>query len=434
MRACQGGFVFSFSAHPATLTVTQGIQDAFRYLGASWRRWLPMVLIVSAGTLVAYAVLYSAVTSDGFRSLYYIDSYSGQVVWAPDAQSRLWSIFGAGAGLGLLAGILNLVAGWVFTATAISGLRHRPLTLSFVVERGLRVFAAGFILGLAAVAGFVVLVLFTIATMGIGFLLFFAAVPAFIYMICRLQFMSLAIFDGFGVIDGMKESWRLSQRSVLRIFGWALMAVLLTIVFSIAGGIASLPFSASGATPIAQAVSSGVSATASCFLVFMIAALYESQRARMDPGLYGPAPMPFYAGPGYPPAPYGYPAQPPAGYGYPPQPPAGQGYPPQPPAGQGWTGPSAPLTGYGWVNPSPQPPTFNYPGQAQPGSGWVVPGAPPSGPAYPSAPQGWVAPPQAGPAPQTGPVAPPQTGPVAPPPPDAGPTEPPAPTEPPTTA
>jgi hypothetical protein len=407
------------------ISVTQGIQDAFRYLGASWRRWLPMVLLISVFTLVIYAVVYSYVGSTDFRSLYYVDSYTGQIVFEPDAQSKLWSLVLPGLAIGLVYVILNMVAGWVFAATAISGLRNRPLTIAGVVERGLWTIVAGIVIVVAVLVAVIAWVIVTVILFPIGVLLAFAAIPLGIYIEIRLIFISLAIFDGFGPIEGIKEAWRLSNGSVLRMFGWGLMAILITIAFSIAGGLVSAPFTATGAAPVAQAMSGAIGLTASCFTVFMMAVLYESERARKDPNLYGPVPMPMYGGYGYPsappaipgwidpsapPAPYGYPAYP-AYPAYPPQPPAGYGYPSypaQPPAGPGWANPSAPPPGYGWVNPAPQPPAFSYPGQAQPGSGWVVPGAPPSAPAYPSAPQGWVAPPA------PGPLAPPQSGPAQP--------------------
>ena len=419
--------MFSFSAHPAMISVTQGIQDAFRFLGASWRRWLPMVLLISVFTLVIYAVIYSYIGSTDFRSLYYVDSYTGKIVFEPDAQSKLWSLVLPGLAIGLVYLILNVVAGWVFAATAISGLRNRPLTIAGVVERGLWTIVAAIMIAIAALFAIIAWVLVAVIAFPIGVLLVFAAVPVGIYIEIRLIFVSLAIFDGFGPIEGIKEAWRLSNGSVLRMFGWGLMAILITIAFSIAGGLVSAPFTATGAAPVAQAMSGAIGLTASCFTVFMMAVLYESQRARMDPNLYGPVPMPMYPGYGYPqqpPAGYGYPGypqQPPAGYGYPGYP----GYPAQPPAGPGWANPSAPPPGYGYPGyPAPQPPAFSYPGQAQPGSGWVVPGAPPSAPIYPSAPQGWVAPPA------PAPLAPPQSGPAQPPAPEP-PLDPPTQTDPP---
>jgi hypothetical protein len=409
------------------ISVTQGIQDAFRFLGASWRRWLPMVLLISVFTLVIYAVIYSYIGSTDFRSLYYVDSYTGKIVFEPDAQSKLWSLVLPGLAIGLVYLILNVVAGWVFAATAISGLRNRPLTIAGVVERGLWTIVAAIMIAIAALFAIIAWVLVAVIAFPIGVLLVFAAVPVGIYIEIRLIFVSLAIFDGFGPIEGIKEAWRLSNGSVLRMFGWGLMAILITIAFSIAGGLVSAPFTATGAAPVAQAMSGAIGLTASCFTVFMMAVLYESQRARMDPNLYGPVPMPMYPGYGYPqqpPAGYGYPGypqQPPAGYGYPGYP----GYPAQPPAGPGWANPSAPPPGYGYPGyPAPQPPAFSYPGQAQPGSGWVVPGAPPSAPIYPSAPQGWVAPPA------PAPLAPPQSGPAQPPAPEP-PLDPPTQTDPP---
>lgn len=425
--------MFSFSAHPAMISVTQGIQDAFRFLGASWRRWLPMVLLILVFTLVIYAVVYSYIGSTDFRSLYYVDSYTGKVVFEPDAQSKLWSLVLPGLAIGLVYLILNMVAGWVFAATAISGLRNRPLTIAGVIERGLWTIVAAIMIAIAALFAIIAWVLVAVIAFPIGVLLAFAAIPVGIYIEIRLIFVSLAIFDGFGPIEGIKEAWRLSNASVLRMFGWGLMAILITIAFSIAGGLVSAPFTATGAAPVAQAMSGAIGLTASCFTVFMMAVLYESQRARMDPNLYGPVPMPMYPG-------YGYPQQPPAGYGYPgypgfpQQPPAGYGYPSypvypaQPPAGPGWANPSAPPPGYGYPGyPAPQPPAFSYPGQAQPGSGWVVPGAPPSAPVYPSAPQGWVAPPA------PAPLAPPQSGPAQPSAPEP-PLDPPSQTDPPATS
>ena len=53
---------------------------------------------------------------------------------------------------------------------------------------------------------------------------------------------------------------------------------------------------------------------ASCFIVFMMAALYESERARKDPSLYPIQPMPGYPAP-YPTGPYGQQPYPTAPYG-----------------------------------------------------------------------------------------------------------------------
>jgi hypothetical protein len=429
---CQGGFVFSFSAHPATITVTQGIQDAFAYLSQTWKTWLPVVIVIALCELLVRAVVGSVSTAN----LYYSDPYTNQITWSTNSGAVLGRLIW----LELLTIAVSTIGGWVFVGLAVAGLRRQPLTASRVINRGLLTIVYTLVVlavvGVAAVA----LILVTVLVPPIGVLLLLVATPVAIYVAIRLVFANLAIFDGFGPIDAAYESWRLSQSSVLRLLGWGLMAWLIDIGFGIVAGIASLPFTAGGSDSVGGAISTGVGTVGSCLTVFMMAALYESQRARMDMNLYGPVPM--YGGYGYPspppaipgwvdpnaPAQYGYPQQPPAPYGYPQQPPAPYGYPQQPPTAPGWVNPGAPPPPYGWVNPNPQPPAFNYPGQAQPGSGWLGP-QPPATPAYPSAPQVWVAPPQAGPAPQTPPAAQPDAGPTEPP----AATEPPAPTDPPAT-
>jgi hypothetical protein len=410
--------VFSFSAHPATITVTQGIQDAFGYLSATWKTWLPVVIVLAAFAWLTSAVIGSVTTS----GLFYTDSYSSQFYWSSDSSAQVGRL----TQTTFLSSIASTVGSWVFLGLAVGGLRHQALTVSRVVTRGLWSIVASLFIGIVFVVAAAALAIVTVRLGGIGVLVLFAAIPAVIYLAIRVVFTNLAIFDGFGPIAGIQESWRLSGGSVLRLFGWGLTAILITLGFGIVGSIAAAPFAQGGSRPVGSAISTGVTAVGSCLILFMLAALYESQRARSNPNLYGPAPM--YPG-------YGYPQQPPAGYGYPAYP-GYPGYPAQPPAGPGWANPSAPPAGYGYpAYPAPQPPAFSYPGQAQPGSGWVVPGAPPSAPIYPSAPQGWVAPPTIAP-PAPGPLAPPQSGPPAPtgqsdP---ANPSEPPAPTDPPATA
>jgi hypothetical protein len=119
-----------------------------------------------------------------------------------------------------------------------------------------------------------------------------AFVPVAWYIAIRLVFVNLAVFDGFGPIEAIRESWRISQRSVLRLLGWGLMAFLLGLGFVIVGGLASSPFSATGLAAVGQAASAAVTTTGSCLVVFLMAVLYESQRARSDPTLYGPPPVP----------------------------------------------------------------------------------------------------------------------------------------------
>ena len=56
-RGLQGGHVFRFDTHPGAVTVGEGVQMAFDYLQTTWRKWLPVVVVVAAFTFVAYALV-----------------------------------------------------------------------------------------------------------------------------------------------------------------------------------------------------------------------------------------------------------------------------------------------------------------------------------------------------------------------------------------
>ncbi len=231
-----------------------------------------------------------------------------------------------------------------------------------------------------------------VASPPIGIILFIAAVIVAVYAAMRLSFGSLAIFDGAGPIEGLRRSWSISQGAVLRIFGWYLMASLISLGIALVSSIVSLPFAAGRFTFGAQLISSLGSGLATVLLAFMVAVLYESQRARKIPGLYPVDPR-WLAAQGYGPGPgamgssswlgehpvrilprrggrlllgdrlrWGPPpgAYPPGAY------PPGS-YPPGPPAG-----------------PAGYPPTAFPPGPYPPGPGAFPPGAPaPYPPAYP---------------------------------------------------
>ena len=359
--------MFQFTAHPATIGATDGVQVAFAYLQTSWRRWLPAVVVVALCALVAYAVLLASVDSFDFKSLYYVDPNTNRIVWYSDSQARLWSLLVPFVAVELVTVILGLIASWVFSATAISGLRNQPLTMSRVVSRGLLTIVAGLLIAAAFIGAVIVWIVVTVLAPPVGILALLVAIPGAIYVEIRLIFLSLAIFDGFGPIEAILESWRISQRSVLRLFGWGLMALLLILGFAIVGGIASSAFSAAGLIAVAQATSTAVGLVASCLIVYLMAVLYESQRARHDPTLYGPPPIPVpaygYQWPGYTYSGYPGPGTPPAGP-YPPAPgsPSDQW---APPAGQGSGIP-------GWVNPNSDAPGWQ-------GSQWAPPAAQRSG-------------------------------------------------------
>ncbi len=383
--------MFSFRRHPAAIGIGDGLQTAFDYLQAAWRRWLPAVVAIAVVTGFLYLLLGSVSTA----SLYYIDASTGQLVWQPDAGNQLSRL----AGIELASGLVGLVGGWVFTAAAIAGLRNRPMTTAFVVVRGLLSVVASILLallvGVAAIAWFVLL----LGVPGIALLLLLALIPALIYVAVRVAFFTIAIFDGYGPIEGIREAWRLSRGGVVRLFGWALMAILIEIGFGIVAGIVGGLLGGGSLLPLGQAVTTLVTTTGSCFVVFMMAVLYESQRARHDPGAYG-----YAGGPGYPPpypgGPYPYAGGPyPSGpYPYAPGAPAWPGEPvwPAPGGSPGDQGayPGGPAPYPGAPAPWPGAPA-PYPGVPvpYPGAPAQYPGGPapyPAGPApYPGVPAPW---------------------------------------------
>jgi hypothetical protein len=294
---------------------------------------------------------------------------------------------------------VSLVASWVFYATAIAGLRNRPVTLESVVLRGLLYLVAGILMAVVAfvaiLAVTILVVVVTVLSPPLGVLLIlllvFAAIPVALYLEARLILTGMAIFDGFGPIEGIKESWRLSNGSVMRLLGWGVMAWLISLAFAILAGVVSTPFTLGGLAPVGQGFSAGVTAVAACLTTYMMAVIYESQRARLDPTLYGPPPAPAYFGyPGPGPAWPAYQGTPPAWPGAPGTPPPGF-YPGPNAAGPGW--PGAPGTPPAWPGAPGTPPAWpGAPTNPTAIPGWVNPNA---APAWPPSAQGDAPPPSA---------------------------------------
>jgi hypothetical protein len=301
--------VFRFSNNPAAIGVFDGIQDALTYLQTSWRKWLPVVGVIAAFSFVAYVL--TGPLDPGV--LYHTDVDTGRVVLNSDALSKLYGSIASGLSYLLLAAI----GGWFFSATAIGGLRNRPLTFSRVIARGLVTVLSGIIVAAAAailVTGLILVAVVAPPLRLTTIMLALGTTPVAIYLLVRLVFTGLAIFDGFGPIGGIQESWRLSQGSVSRIFGWGMLALLMNIAIGAIASIIVSPFSMTGIAPLAQAASAAIATTGSCLVVFMMAVLYESERACKDPTLY---PYPAWLGYGSQPAgPYApgpalaYPARP----------------------------------------------------------------------------------------------------------------------------
>ena len=381
--------MFNFKTHPATVDVGGGLNTALEYFMATWRKWLPAVGVAALATFFIY--LATGQASSGV-------DYSTTTYGSTETTNANIDTF--------LVTPVTVIVGWVFTAIAISGLRNRPLTASWIVGRGIMAFLAQLLIGVAVVAAVfaivVVVVIAAVASSALGVLVALilgsAAVFLGVYLLIRVIFVSLAVFDGMDPIEGIKESWRLSNGSVLRMFGWGCLGVLLSIVFGILALIVSIPFNAASPA-VVKGVSSLVTLSGSCLISFFLAVLYESERARKYPQIYG---VPAYAYPGYPGYPgAGYPGYPPAWYpGAYPGVPFGQ-TPAAPGGYPGMPGYPGPMPGYPGAMPG-------YSVPFGPGS---VPGSMPGDPSQAPMP-GWGAPsaPQPGWPPQAGGGMPPYPG------------------------
>ena len=129
----------------------------------------------------------------------------------------------------LAVAIVSLVAGWFLTANAIAGLRNREVTLRWVVVGGLRSFVANLLVGLVVVATLIPL----LALGGVGLLVALAALPVGIYLLLRVSFWTLAVFDGEGIGTGFGTSWTITRGAVLRVIGWSLATIPLGIALAV---------------------------------------------------------------------------------------------------------------------------------------------------------------------------------------------------------
>ena len=355
--------MFAFNVHPAYVSLGDGIQVAWNYLVATWRRWLPVVIVVALLDAIVSSVLSTQVPAD-MSTLVYTDPETGRVVFS----NGYWQIIGQAVEGGIVGWIVTTVAGWVIAGIAIAGLRARPATAGWIADRGLVAFGAAILvfvvmIGVAILCGVALIVSAALP------ILLLITVPgilvAFIWIAIRLAFVTLAAFDGHGAVDSLQHSWNLSQKSVLRLLGWGVVAWLIGLVFTIPAGIVSQLFGSSALAGLGSGLSRGVEMVGSCFTTFMMAVLYESQLQRreimagraIDPGpavaMYGQGGGPYPGGPSGP----GWGGAP--GYPYPPA-----GYPPSPYSPAGY-----PQAQPGWEpSPASYPPS-SYPNPAYPGAG-----------------------------------------------------------------
>jgi hypothetical protein len=351
--------MLSFRTHPAAITIGSGFEAAFDYFQRTWQKWLPVVGVAALIAFVLY-LMAGAVPEPGSwttRDIY------GHAHIDGGAMARYYLV-------SVSSSIVTLVAGCVFYATAICGLRNRPLETGWLLFRGLLAFLTSLLIGTVTVVVVIVVaivaIVLSIVLGPIGTLLavglITAAIVGAVYVGIRIVFAPVAVFDGFNPIEAIQESWRLSKGSVLRMLGWGFVAGLIGVGFWLLAAMASLPFTIAGLAPLSKAISTLIALVGTCFVAYLLSVLYESERAIKYPNIYGYAPVfgyPPYAGTDqYPGAPAGYPSPYPGAGPYPGQFPGQFPGAPYPVPAHFYPG-QLPMSGWGdptQIAPAPQPP------------------------------------------------------------------------------
>jgi hypothetical protein len=255
-----------FERSPVDVTISEGLSIGARYWAGSWDRWVLAVVAVGlANGLVAWLFPSAAIDDATMQTMLQSGTADASIVPS------------------LLAGplavtVVGLVADWFLTANAIAGLRGREVTLSWVVRAGVRTLVV-----ILAVSMLLTVLLMLVTVLGpIGLVLVVGLVPLVVYIAVRFAFWELALFDGAGVEGSLRRSWALTDGAALRVFGWALALMALSLLLSmLSTGLAVLLPSLG----IATSALGGLASTAfQAYAVIVTAILYESQQLRSAAG------------------------------------------------------------------------------------------------------------------------------------------------------
>ena len=293
-----------FTRSAAWVTIGEGLTIGARYWAATWERWVLAAVAVALTDGLATWLLGSTL----------LDQATMTQLMLPGAEG-----IDPSALPGLLAGpiavaMVSLVADWFLYANAVAGLRGREVTLGWVLGAGLRT-----LLVLAGVAFLLSGAFAVLVVLGpLGLLAMAGALPVIVYLVFRLQFWVVGVFDGLGVTAAARSSLEITRRAVLRVVGWWLALVGLSLVIAAFSAATSILFTALPVVP--AVVGSLLSTSFQAFSVIVVAILYESQRLRW----MGLAAAPYGS---HPPR-----AQPPVGWGQPaPHTPSAPSDPAEPP-------------------------------------------------------------------------------------------------------
>ncbi len=259
-----------FRSAPADVAIGEGLTIAARYWVATADRWVLGVVAVALVNGLTSWLFTGSLLERGAMDGLFRAAAQGETLDPSTMPSLI-----AGP---LAVAAVTLVVGWFLTANAIAGLRATELTLRWVLPAGLRSLLANLLVGLT-----VALAVTTSVLLGaVGLLAFLAALPVAVYLLIRVGFWSLGIFDGATIAAGLDLSWRLTRRAVLRSIGWSLAIIPIGIAIFVVQLVLDLALGGV-ARPVADAISAGIDLAFSAFSIVLLAVLYESQRARRLP-------------------------------------------------------------------------------------------------------------------------------------------------------
>lgn len=300
-----------FRTNPAFTTLGDALELAVAHLRANPVIWgVPTIIY----TLVAGALTWAF--TERFSAL-----LSPSASRDPASLERMGQAFvdnlPAFIGFGVLLAIGGVALYWVAMALAVGGLPGRAMTADQAVGAGLRSIGLGILVVVVAIP---ILIAVTAVMIGAfrgdaGWLLLVlvpATFVAFAYVAIRLTFSMCAVFDGVGIFDSLRMSWRLSKGGMLRIVGWLFALAAISVVIGIASNLAGAAFATTLAV-VGVLLGTAVSAVFQFYQLTVLAILYESQRMRhafASPGMpvlpggpVGPAQPPAPADPLLPPPP-----------------------------------------------------------------------------------------------------------------------------------
>lgn len=269
------------ASDPAAVTVGEGLSAAARYWRATIDLWSVPVALVGAVMAITTWLVASLVPDPGTLPTTYVPGMDPMTVIGPFLPQFLVGTFVTGAA--------SMVAGWVYLAIAIAGLRGYRVMPGWIVRRGLRTFLADLALTVGFGAAFAILAVVSLAG-GPGLVLVVLAtalVPA-VYVAVRLIFWSLAIFDGAGIAQGLGATWQISRGGVARMLGWGLAVATLGLLVNVVASVATLPLG--DGNPVRAGITSAVGEAFTAYSTIALAVIYESQRRRSV--LRSPVPVP----------------------------------------------------------------------------------------------------------------------------------------------